>query len=170
MVLLMQLSTALLADHAANRVAEALDAEYWAEAVQFFADNPDSTAWGIEEFTQYAEYLRRAEVYTYAPEGYEDEFRGPTADLVFCSPLSLSLLFNPGRLLPNFNILSLDLTEEMDAITIPTLLAWCGGGIACRPSATVMPTPSSRSALPTSTPASRPSTTAGLPSKAARMW
>ena len=100
------------------------DADYWAEAATFFAQNPDPVLWGLEGYRKYAAYLGKAHPYSYSPSRAPGEFSGADADLIFNSPMSLAAFSNQGALIPRFNILGLDLSADMAAITAPALLVW----------------------------------------------
>ena len=124
MVLLMELSSGIIQDHAEAMVAEGNETDFWQDAVDFFAAHPDSTEWTAEDYYEYASYLRNADPYTYETDEYPDEYAGPGGSDIFLSPISFALFFNPGKLVPNFNILSLNLNPDMGFITLPVLLLW----------------------------------------------
>lgn len=124
MPLLLRLSSDIVVDYAARMVEAGDDAEYWEDAMLFFEKNPEPEAWGLEGYRRWEEYINRAEPFEYTPARASDEFAGPDRDLIFSSPMSLAMTSNQGALIPRFNILSLDLSADMAAITLPSLLAW----------------------------------------------
>jgi len=123
MVLLMEKSTEIVKGYAEEQAA-AGDDGLWQDAVVFFTENPDPGVWTLENYREYTRYLYAAEPYSYTRKPQPGDIQGPTLKLIFLSPMSFAVFFNPGKLLPDFNILSLDLTEEMDSITLPALFLW----------------------------------------------
>ena len=117
------LSLAWVDAHAEAEIAAGRELERWTEARAWIAAAPEPASWGLDEYLGFLPYLRAAEPYWY------DEAERPPAEIgkfVFASPISFALLFNPGALLPNFNILAFDFStpEAMGQIELPTLILW----------------------------------------------
>ena len=124
MPLLMELSSELVLAYAEGRIAAGADRDYWSGAVSLLSEKPDPALWSAEDYYAYADYLLNAHPFEFTPSPYPGEYSGPDSGDIFLSPLSFAMFLNPGMLVKNFNILTLDLNPIMPAITLPVLLLW----------------------------------------------
>jgi len=125
MPLLLETSIARVTAFAQQQIAAQTNTEYWQEALSYLSANSDTGNWDLKAYRTYAQYLQRANAErSYETQRREDEFSGPGGEDIFFSPLSFSMFFSPATLLPNLNILSLDLSAAMNAIDTPVLLLW----------------------------------------------
>lgn len=108
-------------EYAENQISKGIDVDYWTEARNWCSNEPDMT--NKDNFFKFLEYLNNTNAYQKDPnqnvEGPVVGFQGSTS-----SYLSLSVFFNGKYLVPNFNILELNLSAQMEKIKTPTLVIW----------------------------------------------
>ncbi len=97
--------------------------DYWTDLRVWLASEPD--------FTNVANYRRLAGSYSVPGRADAYYFRvankgvaGPDAAFIFTSFASLSLLTGGSSLRQNFNILELNLSDELTQISLPTIVMW----------------------------------------------
>lgn len=93
---------------------------YWSEVEEWCATNPDMTV--PDNFFKYVEFLNETDAYRH--NNQEVEIDKVTLGDILNSRLSLAVLIGGQYLSQNFNILELNLSDEMASITIPSLVLW----------------------------------------------
>lgn len=114
-------SVAFVKDYAQQQIDQGIEMAYWREARDWCATLPDMTI--KENYFKYDDYLTNTNAYRKDPN---QEVEGPEVGALgtMNSYLSLSLFFNGQYLVPRFNILELNLSDDMARIRIPTIVIW----------------------------------------------
>jgi pimeloyl-ACP methyl ester carboxylesterase len=114
-------SVVFVKDYAQKQIDEGIDVDYWTEARDWCATVPDMKI--VENYFKYDAYLTNTNAYQKDPN---QEIEGPVvgASGATSSYLSLSIFFNGAYLIPNFNILDLNLSSDMEKIKIPSIVIW----------------------------------------------
>lgn len=124
MIYMLVLSIDIIKSYAVNQIGLGINENFWQQALNFYDNHPDSTKWTADQYSTHSEYLDNTKPFDYTTNRLENEFSGPDAQLIFYSPLSLAMFSNQSHLLPQFNILSVNLDNAMSSITSPVLLLW----------------------------------------------
>lgn len=108
-------------EYAQEQIDAGKDTDYWTEARDWCATVPDMTV--VENYFKYNAYLTNTNAYQKDPN---QNIQGPVvgAPGTTSSYLSLSIFFNGSYLIPNFNILELNLSADMEKIKVPSLVIW----------------------------------------------
>lgn len=93
---------------------------HWTTVEEWCANNPDMTV--PDNYFKYAEYLNETDAYRH--NNQDVEIDNVTLGDILNSRLSLAMLIGGQYLSQNFNILELNLSNEMASITIPSLVLW----------------------------------------------
>lgn len=114
-------SVKFVENYAALKIDEGIEIEYWQEAKDWCATEPDMTI--KENYFKYDGYLSNTNAYRKDPN---QSVEGPEVGLngTLNSYLSLSIFFNAKYLVPNFNILELNLSKDMEKIKTPSIVIW----------------------------------------------
>lgn len=114
-------SVVFVKEYAQQQIDQGIDVAYWTEARDWCAKVPDMTV--KENYFKYDGYLTNTNAYRKDPN---QEVQGPEVGAfgTMNSYLSLSLFFNGQYLVPNFNILELNLSDVMAKIITPTMVIW----------------------------------------------
>lgn len=96
------------------------NSEYWTEVSDWCSKNPDMTI--ADNYFTYVKYLKETDAYRHENQDVEIDPVG--LNDVLNSRLSLAIMMNGAYLSQNFNILELNLSGDMERITIPTLVLW----------------------------------------------
>lgn len=114
------LSVDWVENYATEQIASGEDLEYWTNVRDWCAAEPDMTV--PENYFEYAGYLRETDAYRH--DNLPVNTGIVTLNDVLNSHMSLAAFFNGGYLARNFNILELNLSEDMQRITLPVLVIW----------------------------------------------
>jgi len=114
------LSVDWVENYANELVNQGTNLSYWTDVAAWCASNPDMTI--PDNYFKYVDYLNETDAYRH--DNQEVEIDNVTASDVLNSRLSLAILIGGQYLSQNFNILDLNLSDEMANITIPTLVLW----------------------------------------------
>lgn len=114
-------SVTFVKDYAQQQIDQGVDVAYWTEARDWCATEPDMTK--KENYFTYDGYLINTNAYRKDPN---QEVQGPEVGAMgtMNSYLSLAVFFNGKYLVPRFNILELNLSDEMTKIKIPSIVIW----------------------------------------------
>lgn len=114
-------SVVFVKDYAQQQIDKGLDVEYWTDARDWCATNPDMTV--KENYFKYDAYLSNTNAYRLDPN---QEVQGPEVGAMgtMHSYLSLAIFFNGQYLAKRFNILKLNLSKDMERIKIPSIVIW----------------------------------------------
>jgi len=114
-------SVVFVKDYAQKQIDAGIETDYWTEARNWCATSPDMTV--KENYFKYDGYLTNTNAYQKDPN---QDIQGPEVGAAgsMASYLSLAIFFNGSYLAPNFNILKLNLSAQMEKIKIPTLVIW----------------------------------------------
>lgn len=114
-------SVIFVKDFAQNQIDQGIDVGYWTEARDWCATVPDMSV--VDNYFKYDGYLSNTNAYQKNPDQI---IEGPVVGAAgaMSSYLSLATFFNGQYLVPNFNILNLNLSAQMEKIKIPTLVIW----------------------------------------------
>ena len=93
---------------------------YWTEVSEWCETNPDMTI--PDNYFKYVDYLKETDAYRH--DNQEVEIENVTLGDILNSRLSLAIMIGGQYLSQNFNILELNLSEEMAKINIPTMVVW----------------------------------------------
>lgn len=115
------LSVQWVKEYGIQQVALGNDVDYWNEYINWCNTNPDMKI--AENYFHYYEYLVNTNAYQKDPN---QQIQGPEVGMIgsTSSYLSLSVFFSGKYLRPNFNILSMNLSEDMERIKIKSLVIW----------------------------------------------
>jgi alpha-beta hydrolase superfamily lysophospholipase len=115
------LSRQFVIDYAQAEIAAGRDTAKWTEALAWYDRNPVIT---IDSISQHSYYVDQA--YGYSPRMHVfDVAYTMRPEIIFSTPAStFAMLFNTGYSMKNFDVWNLSLSDEMAAITIPSLLVW----------------------------------------------
>lgn len=114
------LSVGWVETYANEQISNNFNISYWTEVADWCADNPDMT--NPDNYFQYVEYLRETDAFRH--DNQEVEINPVTIGDILNSRLSLATLVGGQYVSQNFNILELNLSNQMNNITIPTLVLW----------------------------------------------
>lgn len=106
--------------YAEEQIAENTNLNYWTRVRDWCAVEPDMTE--PQNYFDYVEFLRETDAYRHDNQPVITG-KISLAD-VLNSRMSLAAFFNGRYLAQNFNILELNLSDEMKEIIIPTLVLW----------------------------------------------
>ncbi|MCB0662765.1 MAG: alpha/beta fold hydrolase [Saprospiraceae bacterium] len=114
-------SVVFVKDYAQQQIDLGKDVGYWTEARDWCAAEPDMT--DKENYFKYDQYLTNTNAYRKDPN---QEVQGPEVGLAgsMNSYLSLAVFFNGQYLVPRFNILTLNLSAQMEKIKTPSMVIW----------------------------------------------
>ena len=114
-------SVVFVKEYAQQQIDQDIDVAYWTEARDWCATVPDMTK--KENYFTYDAYLTNTNAYRKDPN---QKVQGPEVGALgtMNSYLSLSIFFNGRYLIPRFNILELNLSDDMERIKIPSLVIW----------------------------------------------
>ncbi len=114
-------SVVFVKDYAQQQIDRGIDVEYWTKARDWCASMPDMTK--KENYFKYDAYLSHTNAYRKDPN---QVVQGPEvgAKGTMNSYLSLAIFFNGSYLVPRFNILELNLSDDMARINTPSLVIW----------------------------------------------
>lgn len=114
-------SVVFVKDYAQQQIDQGNEVDYWTEARDWCATVPDMTI--KENYFKYDGYLSNTNAYRKDPN---QNVQGPEVGAMgtMNSYLSLSVFFNGQYLVPNFNILELNLSNDMQKIKVPTVVIW----------------------------------------------
>jgi proline-specific peptidase len=105
---------------ASEQIAANKDKVYWEEVRKWCAPEPDMT--DPYNYFQYVEYLVQTDAYIHDKQ--DVMANNPTLNDILNSRLNLAILTGGSYLSKNFNILEMNLSDEMKVINIPTLVIW----------------------------------------------
>ena len=114
------LSVKWVQNYAENQLDNDINRDYWAEVRDWCAAEPDMTI--PDNYFQFVSYLRDTDAYRMDNQVVEKA--NVNAGVVTNSFMSLAVFFNGAYLRSNFNILELNLSEQMRKIKTPTLILW----------------------------------------------
>lgn len=114
-------SVVFVKNYAQQQIDLGIDVSYWTEARDWCASQPNMRK--KENYFKYDAYLSNTNAYRKDPN---QEVQGPEVGAwgSLNSYLSLSVFFNGQYLVPNFNILDLNLSADMVRIKTPSLVIW----------------------------------------------
>ncbi|WP_346857320.1 alpha/beta hydrolase [uncultured Draconibacterium sp.] len=114
-------SVVFVKNYAQQQIDKGVDVDYWIEARDWCATVPDMTV--VDNYFKYDAYLTNTNAYRFNPD---QEVEGPEVGALgtMNSYLSLALFFNGQYLAERFNILELNLSDDMERIKIPSLVIW----------------------------------------------
>lgn len=114
-------SVVFVKEFAQQQIDKGIDVPYWTEARDWCATEPDMT--NKENYFKYDGYLTNTNAYRKDPN---QKVQGPEVGALgtMNSYLSLALFFNGQYLVPRFNILELNLSDDMAKIKIPSMVIW----------------------------------------------
>jgi pimeloyl-ACP methyl ester carboxylesterase len=114
------LSVDFVEAYADSMIGLAVETEYWTKVRDWCTAEPDMTV--PDNYFTYVNYLRNTNA-TRMDDRPVDNAQIKLDD-IFNSYMSFSLFFSGTHLAQNFNILELDLSDQMSAINTPTLVLW----------------------------------------------
>ncbi len=114
-------SVVFVKNYAQQHIDKGVDIDYWTEARDWCATEPDMTV--VDNYFKYDAYLTNTNAYRFDPD---QEVEGPEVGAMgtMNSYLSLAIFFNGQYLAKRFNILELNLSEDMERIKIPSIVIW----------------------------------------------
>ena len=114
-------SVVFVKEYAQQQIEAGKDLEYWTEVRDWCATEPDMTV--VENYFKYDDYLSSTNAYQKDPN---QDIQGPEVGIPgsTSSYLSLATFFNGKYLVPNFNILEINLSAQMEKIKTPSLVIW----------------------------------------------
>lgn len=114
-------SVVFVKEYAQNQINQGIDIPYWTSVRNWCANEPDMT--NKDNYFKYDKYLSKTNAYR---KDLNQDVQGPEVGALgtLNSYLSLAIFFNGKFLVPNFNILELNLSAEMTKIKVPTLVIW----------------------------------------------
>lgn len=114
------LSVEWVGNYADEQIASDVNTEYWTEVRNWCAAGPDMTV--PDNYFKYVGYLRQTDAYRHDNQAVNTGV--VTMGDVLNSHMSLAAFFNGGYLARNFNILELNLSDDMNQIQIPVQVIW----------------------------------------------
>lgn len=114
------LSVEWVNNYANEQLNQNNDYNYWNEVSSWCATNPDMT--NADNYFKYVEYLKKTDAYRH--DNQEVNTGTISISDVLNSQMSFAIFVGGIYLSQNFNILELNLSSEMDKITIPTMVIW----------------------------------------------
>ncbi len=114
-------SVVFVKNYAQTQIDKGVDVDYWTEARDWCATVPDMT--DVDNYFKYDGYLTNTNAYRFDPN---QKVEGPEVGAMgtMNSYLSLAIFFNGQYLAKRFNILELNLSDDMERIKIPSLVIW----------------------------------------------
>ncbi|MCB0669678.1 MAG: alpha/beta hydrolase [Saprospiraceae bacterium] len=114
-------SVVFVKEYAQEQIDLGVDVDYWTEARDWCATGPDMT--DVDNYFKYDAYLSNTNAYRKDPDQVVE---GPEVGALgtMNSYLSLAIFFNGQYLAKRFNILELNLSDDMEKIKIPSLVIW----------------------------------------------
>ena len=114
-------SVVFVKNYAQQQIDNGVDVDYWTEARDWCASVPDMTV--VDNYFKYDAYLSNTNAYRLDPD---QEVEGPEVGALgtMNSYLSLAIFFNGQYLAKRFNILELNLSDDMERIKIPSIVIW----------------------------------------------
>ncbi len=114
-------SVVFVKNYAQQQIDKGVDVDYWTEARDWCATVPDMT--DVDNYFKYDAYLSNTNAYRFDPD---QEIEGPEVGAMgtMNSYLSLAIFFNGQYLAKRFNILELNLSDDMERIKIPSIVIW----------------------------------------------
>lgn len=106
--------------YAEEQIAANNRVDYWTKVDNWCAANPDMT--DPDNYFQYVEYLKETDAYRH--NNQEVDIDPVTLEIILNSRFSLAILNGGQFLSENFNILNLNLSNEMEKIAIPSMILW----------------------------------------------
>ncbi len=109
--------------YAESAVTNHIDVDFWNYVLSWYARNPNFTSDQLEHYA----FLERANGYIHDPSLKKDPVTFPefSFDYMFNSPADVSMaLTNYNHVIKNFIISNIDLTVQMQNITLPSLILW----------------------------------------------
>ena len=116
-------SLAWMTSYAQAAVAQNIDVDFWNYVLTWYERNPNFTSDQLEHYA----FLERANGYIHDPTLKRDPATFPefTFDYMFNSPADEAMaLTNYNHVIKNFIISDIDLTSQMQNITLPSLILW----------------------------------------------
>lgn len=114
------LSVDWVENYANEQIDDVQNVAYWTEVKQWCQKDPDMT--DPENYFTYVEYLRETDAYIHENKAVD---RGDVGfGDIFNSRMSLAAMVNGRYLGQNFNILELELSDDMNRINIPSRVIW----------------------------------------------
>ncbi len=114
------LSVDWVENYAEEQIASGINEKYWTNVREWCTAGPDMTI--PENYFEYVGYLLETDAYRH--DNQSVDVGKVTLGDILNSRMSLAAFFNGGYLARNFNILELNLSKDMQRITIPTLVLW----------------------------------------------
>ena len=114
-------SVIFVKEYAQRQIDQGVDVDYWTEARDWCATVPDMT--DVDNYFKYDAYLTNTNAYRLEPN---QDVQGPEVGAMgtMNSYLSLAIFFNGQYLAKRFNILELNLSDDMERIKIPSIVIW----------------------------------------------
>lgn len=114
------LSVEWVNQYAIEKIADNDSTNFWMEVTEWCSNIPDMTV--PDNYFKYVEYLKETDAYRH--NNQEVNMNNPSLNDILNSRLGLGIIFGGSFLSQNFNILGLNLSDDMANITIPTLVIW----------------------------------------------
>ncbi len=114
------LSVDWVEEYANEQIGHDDSVAFWSEVADWCVSNPNMT--DPDNYFQYVEYLRETDAYRH--DHQEVIVNSPSMGDILNSHLSLGIMVGGSYLSKNFNILELNLSDEMKKINIPALVLW----------------------------------------------
>jgi proline iminopeptidase len=117
------LSLRWIRERATNQIAINNNAEFWLYVWNWYLENPNFTSDQIEHYT----FVDKANGYIHDPnlKREPEKFPDYSFDYIFRSPANVTAaLTNYNHVIKNFIISDIDLTQQMENITLPSLIVW----------------------------------------------
>lgn len=114
-------SVVFVKEYAQKQIDMGKDVAYWTEARDWCATVPDMMI--VDNYFKYDAYLSNTNAYRYDPN---QKVQGPEVGAMgtMNSYLSLAIFFNGKYLATRFNILELNLSQDMERIKTPSIVIW----------------------------------------------
>jgi proline iminopeptidase len=117
------LSLAWVSAYARNQITLNADTDFWDYVLDWYSDNPNFTSDQLEHYT----FVEKANGYIYNPEKNSNKktFLEYSFNYLFESPADVTTAFtNYNHVIQHFIISAIDLTPQMQKITLPSLIVW----------------------------------------------
>ncbi len=112
-----------MTSYAQSAVAQNIDVDFWSYVLNWYTRNPNFTSDQLEHYA----FLEKAHGYIHDPSLKRDPVTFPefSFDYMFNSPADVPMaLTNYNHVIKNFIISDIDLTAQMQNITLPSLILW----------------------------------------------
>jgi proline iminopeptidase len=109
--------------HAQEQIYLNIEADFWYYVISWYEKNPDFTSNQLEHYA----FVDKANGYIHDPsvKRIPSTFPAYTTAYVFNSPADVTMqLTNNNHVIKNFIISDIDLTSQMNKITLPSLILW----------------------------------------------